>query len=280
MSAVLAVAIVAGLDRTDLGSYLVPIILLIAVPSSALLTSFTLCPKREDEINETERMKKGGESFSKSSRSFLEKSEKIDVDIVQNQNMYVMSVPLSNFSPIIINEKYCSSAPEISVEERNEKHEYKTVKNIQNVENVENVNVLKVMAEERGENLKNSCDGMTKQAGNICPCGLGSCEDVTSTPESTGFVSLSISGKEESDNKPILNETKGDGDTENTIQTDFIGSNSALPLTSTWPDYPLLIRRGPSSSSREVSQCKEKLSEYIRPIKIHSNAEAMTAICE
>jgi hypothetical protein len=279
MSSVFAVAIVAGLDRTHLGSYLVPIILLIAVPSSALLTSFTLYPKRENEIDENERIKKGGENFSKSFLSLLGKGESIEVDIVPNQNMYMTSVPISNFNPTITNEKYCSSAPEARLGKNKEKKECDTINNVKNIENVKDVNDMKDKSEVRGGNDLNNCGEMTSQAGNICPCGLGSSEDVTSAPETTDFMSLSINGKEENANKSNINETKGESNAENTIEIDLIPSNS-LPLISTWPDYPLLVRRGPSSSSREVSQCKEKFMEYIRPIKIHSNVEAMRAICE
>ena len=306
LSSVFTVAIAAGLDRTrtDLGSYLVPIILLIAVPSSAILTSFTLNSKRENEGSDDDRTKKGktggvgggeggGENFLKSSLSLLGKCDRIDVDIVQNQNMYVSSVPLPKFSPAIIDEKYCSRITQRKVEKDIENNkECKTVKNINNVNNVGNIeninammginNMMDMRDIREGKGL-NSYDELTTQVGNLCPSGLGINEDIASNPDMIDFLSISINGREECDN--ILNQNESqqdDNNNENTIEIDLIPLNSTLPLTSTWPDYPLLIRRAPSSSSRDVAQSRDKYLEYIKPIKIHSNvnAEAMRAIGE
>jgi hypothetical protein len=302
LSSVFTVAIAAGLDRTrtDLGSYLVPIILLIAVPSSAILTSFTLNSKRENEGCDDDRTKKGktggvggeggGENFLKSSLSLLGKCDRIDVDIVQNQNMYVPSVPLPKFSPAIIDEKYCSRITQRKVEKDNENNkECKTVKNINNVGNIENINgmegiknMMNMRDVREGKGL-NSYDELTTQAGNLCPSGLGINEDIASNPDMNDFLSISINGREECDNISNQNESQqDDNNNENTIEIDLIPLNSTLPLTSTWPDYPLLVRRAPSSSSREVAQSRDKYLEYIKPIKIHSNvnAEAMRAIGE
>lgn len=203
-----------------------------------------------------------GDTFSKTAIASLGKCERvIDIDIVQNQNLYVTSLPSPTFDPTKNNEKYCPNPHIVKYGEDNE--------------NNEKCKIVKSFHDSTEIIDANNPDKMLSQAGNLCPCGLTNSEDTTSGPNCPDFLSLSINGKAESEKKTSNSEDKGEFDTENTVKIDQLPGNATLPLTSTWPDYPLLVRRSPSSSSRAVSQCEEKFSEFIKPIKIHSNVEVM-----
>lgn len=260
---------VAGVSPYEFGAYLVPLILLVAVPSSALSIFISSSPANNNDD--------------------VAVAVAVDTSILNKKNVEEQ-FEFEKQDNNIRNEKVCvaptfylDSNKKINYEWNNITPKMKNSKSITMYEN-EIVNKEKMIKENKkykcyagaGGSSENSfCDDVND--------AIGGSEDRTSDSSC-----LSNNNDEESKDEGYtedFNNSNNNNNNDNNIEkckkkleTDTVKANYAeLPPTSTWPDYPLLVRKAPSSASYNVSQNKEKLDEFTRPIKIHFNPISETA---
>ena len=238
---------VAGVNPYGIGAYLVPLILLVAVPSSALSIFISSSPANNND---------DGTVVSSTIND-----EDVTDQIDKNHNTR--------------NEKVCV-APTFYLDS-NKKINYEWNDIIPEMKSLISMPKAKIETNIENKKLKNKKSVCDNERSSVC-----------------GYVNDAIGGSEDrtSDSSCLSNddgeESKDEGYTEDSgdnrekckksIETDLTGANyEELPPSSTWPDFPLLVRKSPSSASYNVSQNKEKLEEFIKPIKIHFNQASGTS---
>jgi hypothetical protein len=252
ISSIFTVAVVAGVNPYGFGAYLVPLILLVAVPTSALSIFISYSPaKNNDET-------------ALGTHSIHDENGKENLKKPRRQNENVCAAPTfyldanknigyewNDIIPEMKNKK-AASGSDSSV---NDDGTVKQKKKVIGDSGVTGVCVVSPV-----------CGHVSHVSG-----AIGGSKDRTSDSSC-----VSNDDDEETKDKSYTEDSKNNNNNtekcKKNMETDLIKANyEELPPASTWPDFPLLVRKAPASASYNVSQNKEKLEEYIKPIKIHQN---------
>jgi hypothetical protein len=253
ISSIFTVAVVAGVNPYGFGAYLVPLILLVAVPTSALSIFISYSPANNND-----------DTALVTTHSIHDENVKENLKKPHGQNENVCAAPTFYLDA---NKNISCEWNDIVPEMKNKKavsgsdssvHDDNTVKKKKKVVGDSGVTGLCVVSHVRGV------------SGHVSGA-IGGSEDRTSDSSC-----VSNDDDEETKDKNYTEDSKNTnnniGKCKKSIETDLMKANyEELPPASTWPDFPLLVRKAPASASYNVSQNKEKLEEYIKPIKIHHN---------
>lgn len=251
---------VAGVSPYDFGAYLVPLILLVAVPSSALSIFISSSPaNNNDDVAVV----------------VARDTSKLNKENVKDQFEYEKQDNIRNKKVCVAPTFYLDSNKKIDYEWNNIIPEIKNLKSISKDSKENNdVNEVKIKKKSKKYKCYVGAGGMSEHF--VCDDvndAIGGSEDRTSDSSC-----LSNDNDEESKDEGYTDDFNNNNNNniekcKKNIETDTLKANyEVLPPSSTWPDYPLLVRKAPSSASYNVSQNKEKLEEFIRPIKIHFNS--------
>lgn len=250
ISSIFTVAVVAGVNPYGFGAYLVPLILLVAVPTSALSIFISYSPAKNND------------DTALGTHSIHDENVKENLNKPRTRNENVCAAPTF----------YLDHNKNISYEWNDIIPEIKNKKSLPGSDSsVNDGNTVK----KRKKVLNDSGDIDVTVVSSVCvhvSGAIGGSEDRTSDSSC-----VSNDDDEETEDMNYTEDSKSNnnntGKCKKSIETDLIKANyEELPPASTWPDFPLLVRKAPASASYDVSQSKEKLEEYIKPIKIHHNA--------
>ena len=256
---------VAGVSPYDFGAYLVPLILLVALPSSALSIFINSSPaNNNDDVAVVAAM----DTSILNKENIKDQFEFEKQDNIQNKKVCV--------APTF----YLDSNKKINYEWNKIMPEMKNLKS--NTIEKSDVNEEKIKKKSKKYKYYVGAGGSSENS--VCDDvndAIGGSEERTSDSSC-----LSNDNDEESKDEGYTEDCNNNNNNNNNniekckknIETDILKANyEELPPSSTWPDYPLLVRKAPSSASFNVSQNKEKLEEFTRPIKIHFNPISETA---
>ena len=249
ISSIFTVAVVAGVNPYGFGAYLVPLILLVAVPTSALSIFISYSPAKNS-----------------------------DDTALGTHSVHDENVKENLSKPHIRNENVCAAPTFYLDANKNIRYEWNDVipemKNKKSVSrsdsSVNDDNTVK----KRKKVMGDSGDIDVTVASSVCVHVSGAIRGSEDRTSDSSCVSNDDDEKTNDKNytEDSKNNNNNSGKCKKSIETDLIKANyEELPPASTWPDFPLLVRKAPASASYNVSQSKEKLEDYIKPIKIHRN---------
>lgn len=249
ISSIFTVAVVAGVNPYGFGAYLVPLILLVAVPTSALSIFISYSPAKNND-----------DTALGTAHSIHDENGKENLKKPHRQNENVCAAPTF----------YLDANKNISYEWNDIIPEMKNKKSDSCVNDDSTVKKKKKVIGDSGVTGVCVVSPVCGQVSHVSGA-IGGSEDRTSDSSC-----VSNDDDEETKDKSYTEDSKNNnnntGKCKKSIETDLIKANyEELPPASTWPDFPLLVRKAPASAPYNVSQCKEKLEEYIKPIKIHHN---------
>lgn len=253
ISSIFTVAVVAGVNPYGFGAYLVPLILLVAVPTSALSIFISYSPAKNND-----------DTALGTTHSIHDENGKENLKKTHRQNENVCAAPTF----------YLDANKNISHEWNDIIPEMKNKKSVPGSDSsVNDDSTVKKKKKVVGDSGVTGMCVVSPVCGHVSHVSgaIGGSED--RTPDSS---CVSNDDDEETKDKSYTEDSKNNNNNtdkcKKSIETDLIKANyEELPPASTWPDFPLLVRKAPASASYNVSQNKEKLEEYIKPIKIHHN---------
>ena len=263
MSCVVTVAIFAEVSSKSMGCYFVPLILFIALPTSALLTSLSSAVMEEDVLVLPDT------NFEKSvyrlSSTIAIDGSTGDVSALHGTNMYTTTL------------RHCIENRDDEVtDESTVVEKYKEWRREEGKEKEKEINSQSRCTKNeihpdiltRTENVHHLPHDVV---GNITPKAIIVEENKSElVPCSDIFAEFSTGG-EKSEGDETGNNSEDSTHSQNIVEgKEEGGKGPILPPSSEWPDYPVLVRRAPSSASRDVFSSAELLTRYAAPIKIHN----------
>lgn len=252
ISSIFTVAVVAGVNPYGFGAYLVPLILLVAVPTSALSIFISYSPAKNND-----------DTALGTAHSIHDENGKENLKKPNRQIGNVCAAPTF----------YLDADKNISYEWNDIIPEMKNKKSVPGSgSSVNDDNTVKKKKKVVGDSGVTSVSVVSRVCSHVSHLSgaIGGPEDRTSDSSC-----VSNDDDEDTKDKNYTEDSKNNNNTgkcKKSIETDLTKANyEELPPASTWPDFPLLVRKAPASASYNVSQNKEELQEYIKPIKIHHN---------
>ena len=266
---------VAGVSPYEFGAYLVPLILLVAVPSSALSIFISSSPANNNDdvavavdtsILNKENNKDQFE-FEKQDNNVRNKKVCVAPTFYLDSNKKI-NYEWSNITPKIKNSK------SITMDNNNNVNDEKKEKKLKKYKCYAGAGAGAGIGDSSEHSLCDDDDANDAIGGSEDRTTDSSCLPNNNDEESKeeGYSNNNNINNNDSNNNNNMEKCRRN------LETDIVKANYVeLPPTSTWPDYPLLVRKAPSSASHNVSRNKEKLEEFTRPIKIHFNPISETA---
>ena len=271
-------------------------ILLLAVPSTAFFTGFSILSNTSEEIEKIHKkmsiidspeILNGGKLFVEGHQSVLDENDindennDIDHNFIEEEeegeSSFENSPIAADMKEKCINKNRRISVFNVNTTRRTDNSsDSATDENSNhscNVDNNDNNN-------DNNNNNNNNNDDNDKNNSvndNIRQCNTKNSDNNSKNPNIDGSNDKMSHNIDSNKNlKEYNNNNHEKKNDENFVEN--INEIKSLPERDVWPNYPLLVRRSPSSASQIVLANNKKLISYLQPLLIHSNEKVNSKI--